>query len=164
MMGACRWRAFDRDSSGTSGDLRVENGYQSGAMGEVEEYSATTFQEQGYVSDDYAHVRLDSQGSSWWVMSSIDISGVDLDALEPDVVYLSAPRGTVLAENVPNISVVGCSGPSFGNYTYDATATRAEIEVQDLGDGARRVFFRAWFSPRGGRSEQLTEGHFDYRR
>lgn len=165
MTSGCRWPAFGRDSGDrTSADLHIEQGHQRGAMGDIEAYSASTFQEQGYVADGYAHVRLDSQGPSWWVMSSIDIAGVDLDELEPDVVYATATRGTTSEEGQPTITVVGCSGPSYGNYTYDATASRAEIEVQDLGDGARRVFFRAWFSRRDGSAAQLTEGSFDYRR
>lgn len=160
-------------SSGTgssSSNLIVENGHQSGDMGEIEGYAAATFEQEGYVSGDFAHVRLDSQGADWWVMTSIDISGVDLDTLEPDVVYSSAtPISGVYDPETepraaePSVNVVGCSGPSYGNYTYDTSADRTEIEVQDLGDGSRRVFFRAWFTPSGG-GEQLAEGSFDYRR
>ncbi len=177
MLGGCRlfpsWgssRTYgssdgDYGYGSTTSDLIVENGHQSGDMGYIEGYSASTFQEQGYVSSDYANIRLDSQGAGWWVMTSITISGVDLDALEPEVVYATETSGVYDGESDegPSVNIVGCSGPEFGNYTYDTSAQRTEIEVQDLGDGARRVFYRAWFMPTGSSELQLAEGSFDYR-
>lgn len=175
MLGGCRlfpsWGS--RSGSGysssgtgsTTSDLIVENGHQSGDMGDIEGYSASTFQEQGYTSDGYTNVRLDSEGDGWWVMASITITNGDLDSLEPDVVYATATSGVYdgESEDGPSVNVLGCSGPTFGNYTYDTTAQRSELEVQDLGDGTRRVFYRAWFQPSTGGELQLAEGSFDYR-
>jgi hypothetical protein len=177
MLGGCRFfPSFGSRSSygsgggggvgSTTSDLIVENGHQSGDMGDIEGYSASTFQEQGYTSDGYTQVRLDSQGEGWWVMASITISGADLDELEPDIVYATETSGVYDGETDegPSVNLVGCSGPTFGNYTYDTSAQRTELEVQDLGDGSRRVFYRAWFAPSDGGDLQLAEGSFDYRR
>lgn len=168
MLGGCRWwRLGSRGSSGSYGssesDLVVENAQQSGEMGDIVGYSAPTFQEQGYTYDGYTNVRLDSEGDDWWVMTSISISNVDLDALEPGIVYATATSGVYEGED-PQIDVLGCSGPSFGNYTFDTHAQRAELEVEDLGDGSRRVIYRAWFDRGDGDGDQLAEGSFDYRR
>lgn len=174
MLGGCRlfpsWGSGSRygssdDYGGSSADLIVESGHQSGDMGYIEGYSASTFQEQGYVSSGYTNVRLDSQGADWWVMTSITISGASLDELEPDVVYATETSGVYdgETEDGPSVNIVGCSGPELGNYTYDTSAQRTELEVQDLGDGSRRVFYRAWFVPSGGGDLQLAEGSFDYR-
>lgn len=170
-LGGCRLFGLGFGSSSSAGggsdpyysesDLVVENGLQEGEMGYIEGYSATTFLEQGYTSDNYTHVRLESEGDGWWVMSLINISGVPLDSLEPGVVYATATSG-ILEEGEPDISVTGCSGPSQGNYTYDTQASRTEMEVEDLGDGVRRVHFRTWYVFEGS-GEQLTQGSFDYR-
>lgn len=148
------------DGSYSSSNLEVDNGYQAGEMGDIRDYGSEASRHSGYAYEGYTHVRLDSEGSGWWVMSSIDISGVDLADLEPGVVY-ATPTSGVYEDGEPQVNVVGCSGPSYGNYTFDTSAQRTEIEVEDLGQGARRVFFRAWFV-RGG-EEQLTEGSFDVR-
>lgn len=148
------------DESYESSNLEVDNGYQAGSMGDIRSYEAAASRHSGNAYGRYTQVRLDSEGSGFWVMSSITISGVDLAELEPGVVY-ATPTSGVYEEGEPEVSVLGCSGPSYGNYTYDQTADRTEIEVEDLGDGARRVFFRAWFESDG--SEQLTEGSFDVR-
>jgi hypothetical protein len=166
MLGGCRWlRAWsDYDSPGyAASNLSVENGHQSGAMGEVAGYEGAAFQHEGYAYDGYAHIRIDSQGRGWWVMTAIDISGVDLEALEPGVVY-ATPTAGVIEEGHPQVDVLGCSGPTVGNWTYDRHAERTEIQVQDLSNGARRVSFRAWFTSYDGSAEQLAEGSFDVRR
>lgn len=169
MVGGCRWlRSREEwesltgrdDAAYVGGDLVVENGYQEGAMGEVTGHAGSTFVEQGYGYEGYTHVRLESQGRGWWVMSLIDVHGATLDDLVPGVVYRSATSGT-LDDDAIDVNVTGCSGPSQGNWTYDTQASRVELEVEDLGEGLRRVHFRTWY--RNGSGEQLTSGSFDYR-
>lgn len=171
MLGGCRWFRSP-GSYGTPSDpyaptytessLVVENGHQEGAMGEIDGYSGSTFVEEGYAYDGYAHVRLESQGSGWWVMSLVNINGATLDQLEPGVTYVTATSG-VLEEGQPDVSVTGCSGPSQGNYTFDTQASRVEMDVEDNADGSRHVTFRAYFPDYATGGEELTTGSFDYR-
>jgi hypothetical protein len=168
LLGACRWPLcrggtcgdVTYDTSVAGGNLVVENGFQNGAMGNVSSYSGEAFRQEGESWTGGTHVRLDSAGSGWWVMSSLTVTGATLDDLVPGVTYRSATSG-VADDNGVQIDVVGCSGPTVGNWDYDSLAERAEIEVEDLGGGQRRVFWRAWF--RYGSSLQLAEGQFDYR-
>ena len=90
-------------------------------------------------------------------MSSINISG-DLagPAFAPGThrVFTSA----VYEEGEPTISVTGCSGPEYGNYTFDASAGDVEITVQALPSGMRRMDFTVTFH-----DGTTTHGSFDYR-
>lgn len=173
MLGGCRWfRSPDSYGSRSGGSvydpgysessLVVENGHQEGAMGEIDGYAGAATRHEGYEYDGYAHVRIDSEGSGWWVMSSLNINGATLDQLEPGVTYITATSG-VLDEDQPDVSVTGCSGPSYGNYTYDTQASRVELEVEENGDGSRHVTFRAYFPDYSTGGEELTTGSFDYR-
>ena len=164
----CDWQsAYDVDPDAPApwgppaaeGNLVLSNGTQSGAMGEVGGYEGETFVATGSAYDGFASIRLESHGPGWWVMSLVDIRGATLDALEPGVTY-ATPISGVLETGEPDVSVVGCSGPSDGHYTFDTSAQRSELTVEDLGDGTRRCHVRSVFEF-GGR-EQVAEASFDY--
>ena len=143
-----------------TGNLEVSNAAQTGAMGEVESYGAPTFLADGSSFDGFTTVRLESRGAGWWVMSLIDIRGATLGDLQPGVTYATATSG-VLEDGQPEVSVIGCSGPSQGNYTFDTGAERSELTVEDLGAGLRRAHVRSVFVFSG--REQVAEATFDYR-
>jgi hypothetical protein len=155
------WGSDDDDVGYSGSELSVVSGQQEGDMGYIAGHSGETFVQEGYTYDGYAHVRLETQGSDWWVMSLINVNGASLDELEPGVTYV-ATSGTVEGQDI-EVDVTGCSGPTQGNYTYDTQATRVELEVEDLDDGARRVVFRTWYPDYETGGEQLTTGQFDYR-
>ena len=165
MFGGCRffpsssWSYEETDVGYSDSSLVVENGWQEGQMGGVSDFASDTIVEQGYAYPDYAHIRLESVGGSWWVMSLVDIDG-DIQSFEPGRIYNVTPTTGTL-DGARTVDVTGCSGPEQGNWDYDRHAERVEVEVEELGEGLRRFHFRAYFDYDG--REQLTTGAFDYR-
>ncbi len=144
----------------TEGALTVMNGQQSGDMGEIRGFSGAAEDLSGYgntYSSTYANIRLDSVGSGWWAMSSIHISG-DLagPAFAPGT-HRTYTTG-VWSDGEPTVSVTGCSGPDYGNYTFDSSEADVEIGVQALPNGMRRMDYIVRFS-----DGATTQGSFDYR-
>jgi hypothetical protein len=138
-----------------SGALTVSNGLQSGAMGEIRGFDGSASEHSGYYDSYGSNLRIDSIGSGWWVMSSINVTG-DLagPAFAPGT-HRTYTSGTWDAEN--NVSVTGCSGPSYGSYTFDGPADQVTIDVEELPDGSRRMNFETNY---GG---NITTGSVDYR-
>jgi hypothetical protein len=115
---------------------------QEGDMGNVTGYAGTaTVSGEYYGASSY--FRLDSVGEGWWVMSAINVANLDLR---------DAPAGTyrtvsgVYSETEPSVSTTGCSGPSYGNYTFDSGAQETEITITDNEDGSRNLEVVAMFS------------------
>lgn len=162
MSGCFSLGGYDTSGSGapggpavTSGALTVSNGNQTGAMGDIRGFSGSATRHSGYYDSYGSNLRIDSEGSDWWVMSSLNVTG-DLagPAFAPGThrVYSSATWG-----GDTNVSVTGCSGPSYGDYTFDGPADQVTIDVEDIGGGARRMRYEASF---GG---NVTTGSVDYR-
>ena len=145
------------DFGRSSGALRVEAGEQRGDMGEIRGFDAPARDLTGYYDASYANIRLDSVGSDWWVMSAINISG---DLAGPDFAPGTHRTFTsgVYSEGEPTVSVTGCSGPEYGNYTFDSTGGDVEISVQSLPSGMRRMDYTVRFY-----DGLTTHGSFDYR-
>lgn len=139
-----------------TGSLTVSNGEQSGAMGDIRGFDGAATRHSGYYDSYGANLRIDSEGSDWWVMSSINVTG-DLagPAFAPGThrVYTS---GTWDAEN--NVTVTGCSGPSYGSYTFDGGADQVTVDIVDLGDGNRRLDFTTNYY-----DGTVTTGSVEYR-
>lgn len=136
----------------------VENGSQSGHMGDIRGFSgaATNRVDEDYYDASYSFVRLDSTGDGWWVMSAINIWG---DLAGP--AFAPGTRRTFTTgvyDGEAAVSVTGCSGPEFGNYTFDAGTGDVEISVQSLPSGMRRMSYEVRFY-----DGAVTRGSFDYR-
>ena len=142
-----------------SGDLSLSNGTQSGEMGEIRGFSGAATQHTGTYDSYGSNLRLDSEGSGWWAMSSIHITG-DLagPAFAPGMrrTYVS---GTYDPSN--SVSVTGCSGPSYGDYTYDSGSDEVTIQIESLGGNNRRMHFETTYTAPGG-GRQVTTGSVDY--
>jgi hypothetical protein len=140
-------------------NLVLTNGNQAGDMGEIRGFDGSASRHDGYYDSYGANLRIDLEGSDWWTMSSIHVTG-DLmgEAFAPGTrrTYTS---GTYDSAN--NVSVTGCSGPSYGNYTYDHSADTVSIEVEDLGGGVRRMHFETIYTTYDG-TPQVTTGSVDY--
>jgi hypothetical protein len=139
----------------TTGALTVSNGSQSGDMGSVRSFAGAASRHSGYYDSYGANLRIDSEGRGWWVMSSINVTGDLAGAAFAPGTHRVFTSGTYSESN--NVSVIGCSGPEYGNYTFDGPADEVTIDVTDLGGGLRRMSFEARF---GG---ELTTGSVDYR-
>ena len=140
------------------GILTVENGSQSGDMGSIRSFSgpATNIGGSDHYDPSFASIRLDSTGAGWWVMSTINISG---DLAGP--AFAPGTRRTFTSGVYVGdawVTVVGCSGPELGNYTFDSSGYEVEISVQSLPSGMRRMSYEVRFS-----DGALTRGAFDYR-
>jgi hypothetical protein len=140
--------------------ITVMNGEQNGDMGEIRGFSGAARDMSGYgntYTSGYSNIRLDTVTDSYWVMSSLNISG-DLagPAFAPGS-HRTFASG-VYEEGAPTVSVTGCSGPEFGNYTFDSSGGDVEISVQSLPGGMRRMDFTVRFA-----DGLETHGSFDYR-
>lgn len=168
-LGGCwRFPFFSRSyDSGTTytpssySNLLLSNGNQAGDMGEIVAFDGAATRHEGYYDSYGANLRLDSEGADWWAMSSIHVTG-DLmsDEFAPGTrrVYVS---GVADDGSSSNVSVTGCSGPSYGNYTYDTSADSIAIEIEDLGGGTRRMHFETIYTNYDG-VVQVTTGSVDY--
>lgn len=139
----------------TSGALTVANGNQSGAMGSVRDFAGAASRHSGYYDSYGANLRIDSEGRGWWVMSSISVTGDLAGAAFAPGTHRVFTSGTYSADE--NVSVIGCSGPEYGNYTFDGPADEVTIDVTDLGGGQRRMSFVARYG------SETTRGSVDYR-
>lgn len=138
-----------------SGALTVSNGIQSGSMGSIAGFDGAASEHAGSYDTYGSYLRIDTIGSDYWVMSVLNITG-DLagPAFAPGT-HRTYTSGVWDSEN--NVSVTGCSGPSYGNYTFDGPADQVTIDIEDLGDGTRRMNFETNY---GG---NVTTGSVDYR-
>ena len=130
-----------------TGSLRVNSGQQAGSMGEIRNFSGVATQLNGDYNPSYSYLRLDSEGSFGWVMSSINVSG-DLagSSFAPGThrTYING-LATDGSDGGTSVSVTGCSGPEYGNYTYDRGADQIEISVDQLAGNARRMNYTLTF-------------------
>lgn len=140
-----------------SSALVVQNGQQSGEMGEIRGFSGAARDLSGSYDPSYTSVRLDSVGSGYWVMSALNISG-DLagPAFAPGT-HRTFTTG-VWEDGEPTVTVTGCSGPEYGNYTFDSSQGDVEISVEALPTGMRRMHYAVTFQ-----DGATTTGSFDYR-
>ncbi len=145
------------DTGRVTSALTVSQGEQSGEMGAIRDFTGAARDLSGSYDPSYSNVRLDSVGSGWWVMSAINISG---DLAGP--AFAPGTRRTftsgVWEGDEPTVSVTGCSGPEYGNYTFDGPSQNVEIAVEALPGSARRMHYVATFS-----DGTTTTGSFDYR-
>jgi hypothetical protein len=139
--------------------MTVANGVQSGDMGEIRAFAGSASLHSGYYDTYSSTMRIDSEGidatgESWWVMSRLDITG---DLAGPAFAPGTHRVFTSATYEPEDVSVTGCSGPSYGSYTFDGPADQVTIDVVEVGDGVRRMRFEARFA--GG----TTTGSVDYR-
>jgi hypothetical protein len=110
----------------------------------------------GTYSTALSSIRLDAEGPGWWVMNYLNVSGLDLRTVAAGVYRSDAASGVV-------ISAVGCSGPSYGMYTYDRSVDEGEIQIVDGEDGERSVGYAMIFPTADGLSSQVARGTFRFR-
>lgn len=168
-MGGC-WR-FPFFSSSRSTDttdiypsyatetLTLSNGNQAGDMGDIRAFDGAASRHSGYYDTYGANLRLDSEGADWWTMSSINVTGDLASAAFAPGTRRTYTSGTYDGAN--NVSVTGCSGPSYGNYTYDHSADEVTIEIESLGGDSRRMHFETIYTTYDG-VRQVTTGSVDY--
>jgi hypothetical protein len=148
-------------------NIVVQDGILAGAMGDYSGFEAVAYEQTAYDYGYSANVRLDA-GEGYWVMTSFNIEGgLNHPDLAPGahLVFDNAARYDTYyepsAEPELFVSVVGCSGPSQGDYTYDDTATEVVVDVeQGLTENDRVILFTATYDHYG--TPQVVEGSFGY--
>jgi hypothetical protein len=130
-----------------SDTLRVSNGSQAGSMGNIRNFTGAATQLSGSYSSSYSNLRLDSEGSFGWVMSSINVTGDLASAAFAPGTHRTYINGlaTTGTEDGTSVSVIGCSGPEFGNYTFDGPPAETEITIEQLAGNNRRMNYTLTF-------------------
>ena len=134
----------------------ISGALMSGDLGDITGYGADSSRVDGTYSTALSSIRLDAEGPGWWVMNYLNVSGLDLRTVAAGVYRSDAASGVV-------ISAVGCSGPSYGTYTYDRSVEEGEIQIEDGEDGERSVGYAMVFRSADGLSSQVARGSFRFR-
>ncbi len=149
------------DYSGTVTQVGEAEMFQ-GSLGNVTAFNAASPELRISSGTTYATVRIDAVNTSqrWWAMNNLTISGgLNHSALRVGAHLTftpSAPSNAGL-----RVSVLGCSGPSRNNYTYDRTAQSVTVDVLPGGEeGRNRMVFTAVFV--NGAERQQVQGSFEY--
>lgn len=145
---------FEFDDFGSSREaLAVDDAYVEGDLGDVNGVSAEARVVSAYESFGHVDVELRAQGRGWAVMHMLDL---ETDQLRAGDVYDSDDRTSY-------VSVLGCSGPSDGQWTYDDFADRVVVEVEQGDEPTKlRVHYYAEYERYGERT-QVVRGSFDVR-
>ena len=116
-----------------------------------------------------ATVQLDAVNTrdQWWVMTQLSITGgFNHPGLQPGAHLVfesgSSVRSTTTGTTALRVSVLGCSGPRRPNYTYDRTARRVEVDIEQGATwDTRRMRFTATFDGPSSQTQTVT-GSFEY--
>ncbi len=134
----------------------ISGALMSGDLGDIAGYGADSSRVDGTYTTALSSIRLDAEGPGWWVMNYLNVSGLDLRTVAAGVYRSDAASGIA-------ISATGCSGPSYGTYTYDHSVDEGEIQIEDGEDGERRIDYAMLFPSADGRSSQIARGSFRFR-
>lgn len=105
-------------------------------------------------------VRLDAVDAAErrWVMTQLTVSG---GLLNPTFTPGMTATFSSASAAAVGVRVLGCSGPARGDYTYDHTADRVTVRVEEgPRENSRRMVFDATFS--GPSGPQTLRGSFVY--
>lgn len=161
------WEEWERPPEGempppfNDGTLIVERAAQAGDMGDIRAFEAQAIASNATYAGTSASVRLDSLGDDWWVMAYVSVGNLDILAAAPGTYRTTS---AAYSETDPYLSVTGCSGPSYGNYTFDGGAQETEITITENDDGSRTLEFHAIFSRYDTGESFASAGTFVYRR
>lgn len=133
-----------------------------GSLGNVASFAAAAPELRITGTSSNAVVRIDALNDSerWWAMNSLTISGgLNHPSLQPGA-HLTF-SGSSASANGLRVSVLGCSGPSRNNYTYDHSAQTTTVDVLPGSDATHnRMVFTAVFV--NGTQTQQVQGSFEY--
>ncbi len=133
-----------------------------GSLGNIASFSAASPELRISASATSATVRIDALNASerWWAMNNLTISGGLNHAALRQGAHLTFSGSSASASGL-RVSVLGCSGPSRNNYTYDHSAQTVTVDVLPGSDAAHnRMVFTAVFV--NGPQTQQVQGSFEY--
>ncbi len=143
--------------------FRVTNGYVEGDMGLITGFAGDATSYQAAVSDTYAWVRMDTVNvtEAWWVMTSLSFNGgFNRQLLVPGARFVE-PQNGIGGDPSQSITLIGCSGPREGEFTYDGGPEHMEVQVASgTTAGALRFLVTAVFRNSAG-AYQTTRAMFE---
>lgn len=160
-----RTRLSEEDAPSTESVAQVGQAEMfQGTLGQIEGFASEAAELRISGSGSYATVRIDAVNTTarWWAMNNLTISGgLDHAALRPGAHLTFSRTGTATGATGLRVTALGCSGPSRGNYTYDHTAERVDVDVlPGTEEGRNRMVFTAHYAHEG--AMQTVQGSFEY--
>jgi len=164
--------AADRELRDIGGDYRppvvpeldprtveVMDGLLVGDMGDYEDFVAPAYEATAEALPFATLIEIHG-GEGYWVMTRLLVQG-GLMQEELDV-GAHVEVGRYVGPEALQVTVLGCSGPRHGSWTYDQGATGVIIDIEEGEDPDDRVMrFSATYLHEG--RDQVVEGSFGYR-
>jgi hypothetical protein len=144
--------------------VEIDDAYLAGDLGNYEGFVEPAYETSGNTYGDNTTVEIHG-GEDYWVMTRLEIQGsLQHRDLAPGA-HLEFDNSTYgwddSGEPQLFVSVVGCSGPSHGDWDYDSTAGRVVVDVeQGPTPNDRVVHFQADYDYEG--TVQVLDGSFGY--
>ena len=117
---------YDDDWGSSSSNLTTSDPDMNGGVGGVT-VAGDAWVNTAYSYDGYAHIDLRARGRGGVIMQAIDIDGIE--RLRVGDSYTVDSIGRYDDDAYPYVSVLGCSGPSDGNWDFDSTADEVIVQV-----------------------------------
>lgn len=108
--------------------LTVSDGALEGTFGTIAATGEARVQ-TAYSYSDYAYIELRARGVRGAVMAGLSINQGDISDLVVGETYVSS--GDTWGGSAMFFSVLGCSGPSDGNWDYDRTSDEVTVQVEE---------------------------------
>jgi len=152
---------YGGSSAGYGTPLTIEGADLRGSMGTVDSTGGGVWLQEGYFDGYMSQIEVQSQGSGWAMMGMVTVEG-DVANMEPGTVVTSSPDYYASGQHV---DVLGCSGPSQGEWYFDRPADEVTIAV---GEGStpdsRRCDVTATFAADGTTPAQVAVVSFEIAR
>lgn len=133
-------------------NLSVADAEMSGDLGNVR-FEGRAEVRSAHEHGGFARIELHNTRRAW-SMNAISIEG--FDRLQSGEHYVSGSRAPDEARTTrPYVEVLGCSGPTDGNFDYDVYAEQVDVWVEDV-DGQRRIDYVATFPATSGPDHVVT--------
>ncbi len=127
-------------------ELELRNASLAGDMGQVRGFADETPTLLGYDYGNYAMIEVTAHGSDGAAMAILQVQGGGLDSPEfTDGAHLQY-HGYEYAETGVYMYLVGCSGPSDGNWLFDEGAEDLVVDVSVTPEGTTVLDFGATFT------------------
>lgn len=140
--------------------LDIQDGYIAGSLGDVT-FANDAWRTDGTDFGTYTQVEVEAGSSTdgWAAMNIVNIEGGVHNALFVPGAALSFDSSSY--SGAVGVTVVGCSGPSSGTWSYDSPSQQVDVWI-DVGSAPnmRRFTYVATFND--GSRMQTTQGAFEY--
>ena len=150
------WTAPEPYYGGSWSELRASDGILDGELGNVELTGEARVAE-AYTWGTGATIDLRQSGRGGAAMNALTVDGISLENLAAGTYVTDGGAwGRSSSESDIYFSVIGCAGPSEGNWELDLPAERVEVQVAELEPGVQQITWVATFDVDGPRVQETT--------